>query len=117
MSQSIVRRVVYATLAIFALCAWLFVGVVTVDRMEDEGYHDIFIKKSPTFRVSFFDSYKSDAIGEESEYRKREDANGDWLPGTYELNEFLSYCKYRYGITVDDQEKARSLCKIANTRN
>jgi hypothetical protein len=41
------------------------------------------------------------------------DANGDWLAGTYELNEFLEYCKYRYGISEGDAIKARTLCKAA----
>jgi len=93
----------------------MFVGVVAIDRIEDEGYHQLFFKKSPTFRISFLDPYKSDPIGEEFEYRKRRDANGDWLIGTYEMNEFLAYCKYRYGVHEDDPVKARSLCKALNT--
>jgi|GEM_PF-6110348 len=85
--------------------------------MEEEGYYEPFIKTLPTFRVSFFDSYASDPREEEHEYRKRKDANLDWLVGTYELNEFLQYCKYRFGIPIDDQIKARSLCKTANQKS
>ena len=87
---------------------------MTVDRMKEKGYYEPFIKTLPTFRVSFFDSYASDPREEEHEYRKCMDANGEWLAGTYELNEFLQYCKYRYGVSIDGQIKARSLCKIAN---
>jgi hypothetical protein len=81
--------------------------------MEGEGYRDVFIKEVPTFKIVFFDPYRSDAMGEESEYRKRLDHNGDWLPGTDELNEFLSYCQHRYGISANNPINARSLCKSA----
>ena len=114
MSNSSTKRVGYTMSAAAALCAWLFFGIVTVDRMEEEGFYEPFIKKVPTFRVSFFDSYASDPLEEEFQYRKRMDANGDWLVGSYELDEFLQYCKYRYGISIDDQTKARSLCKTVN---
>ena len=115
--MSISRYVRVATPVIAVLGIWLFVGIVTVDRMEEEGYYEPFIKKSPTFRIAFFDSYASDPRGEEHEYTKRKDANRDWLVGTYELDEFLQYCKYRFGFAIDDQIKARALCKDANRKS
>jgi hypothetical protein len=109
------KHLTYAILVFALLFTWLFTGIVTVNRMEDEGYHELFIKKFPTFRTSFFDPYKSDPFGEEFEYNKRKDTNDDWLIGTYEMNEFLEYCKYRFGINFDDPVKARFLCKEANS--
>lgn len=104
-------KITNGLLLVTMLLLWLFIGVVeTSDEWEDS--RAFFIKKIPTLKMVFFDPYDSDPRGLESEYKKRQDANGDWLPGTYELNNFLSYCKHRYGITGDDPEKARSLCKI-----
>lgn len=107
------KTATYIFWAAAILSLWLFVGVVKTHG-EWEECHEIFIKKIPTLKLVFFDPYSSDPYGEEFEYRKRQDANDDWLPDTYELNEFLSYCKHRYGITGDDQEKTRSLCKISS---
>lgn len=107
------KLISFSLFGMAVLCAWLFIGVVAVDRMEDESHHDLFVKKIPTFKFVFFDSYASDPAGEEAEYRRRMDGNGDWLPGSYELNEYLSYCKHRHGITSDNPLKARALCKAA----
>jgi hypothetical protein len=106
---------IYSLFGIAVLCIWLFVGIVDVVRMEGESHRDFFLKKIPTFKVVFFDPYRSDAMGEEDEYQRRLDNNGDWLPGTYELNEFLSYCKHRYGISGNNPINARSLCKSATS--
>ncbi|MQR02358.1 hypothetical protein [Glaciimonas soli] len=105
----------YITLTVIAVFVWLFCGSVMIIG-ENETNKELFIKKYPTFQISFFDPYKSEPTGEEHEYTKRMDANGDWLPGTEELNEFLTYCKYRYGITGDDPIQVRSLCKTANSK-
>ncbi|TFW08734.1 hypothetical protein E4K72_07510 [Oxalobacteraceae bacterium OM1] len=94
-----------------SLFAWLFIGVLDVERMEDEGYYEFFMKKHPTTRVVFSDPYASDAVGEESENKKRQDANGDWTLGTLEMDEYLEYCKYRFGIEKTNSISSRDLCK------
>jgi hypothetical protein len=42
------------------------------------------------------------------------DSNADWLPGTLELNDYLAYCKARFGIDSVDPFQARTQCKAVD---
>ena len=110
------RAAIYLPPTAVVLCLWLFVGVVTADRFEDGTRRDFFLKKSPTFQVFFRDPYRSDPKGEEWEYARRTDKNGDWLPGSPELNAFLEYCRFRFGIRHDNALVARNSCKASATK-
>jgi len=91
------------------LIAWLFVGVMHVVD-ENETYNVLFLKRSPTLRLVFRNPYASVPFGPESEYSKRMDASGDWLPGSPELDDYLIYCKARYAIELPDPIEAREQC-------
>jgi len=94
------------------LSGWLLIGVVYTWDMHEDYSKTVFLKRSPTFRFAFYNPYASDRRGAESEYLRRMDANGDWLPGTPELDDYLAYCKARYAIDLPDPIEARKRCRL-----
>jgi hypothetical protein len=92
-----------------AIASWLKTGVLVVARVEGEDHVEFFVKTHPTWKIIFNDPYRSDVVGEEHEYRSRMDGKGDWLPGTKESSDYLTYCKYRYDIA--DVEKTEAMIK------
>jgi len=91
-----------------------FIGVLYVDRFEEEGYMEFFIKAKPSLLIfSFADPYATDLYGYDNShtYKIRQDAEGNWLPGTKEFTEFSRYCFYRYGVSEVSQTSKRQECR------
>ena len=103
-------KLIYSGTLTFLLLAWLFIGVLYTWDVHGQ-YRTVFLKRTPTFRFVFHDPYASYPSGAESEYRKRQDASGDWLPGTPELGDYLAYCKARYAVDLPEPIAARTACR------
>lgn len=94
------RRVLVLVLMLAVFIAiWLYVGIAK-DAFFEESYDVLFIKKQPTLKLVFVNSYLTDSdIPSISEWP------------IDKLDELKSYCKYRFGIA---DQSAQSLDRCAN---